>query len=60
MATSLGGFFAKLAADYATGSLESNAPLRATQLRSILSRLGPSFVKTGQALSCEQTWGVAG
>lgn len=51
VATSLGGFFAKLAADYATGSLESNAPLRATQLRSILSRLGPSFVKTGQALS---------
>jgi predicted unusual protein kinase regulating ubiquinone biosynthesis (AarF/ABC1/UbiB family) len=51
VAASLGGFITRVLADLASGSLEANAPLRARQLRSVLSGLGPSFVKTGQALS---------
>ncbi len=51
VAASLGGFITRILADLASGSLESNAPQRAKQLRSVLSGLGPSFVKTGQALS---------
>ena len=31
--------------------LESNAAARALELRDLLSQLGPSFVKVGQALS---------
>lgn len=38
-------------ADVASGSFESKAPQRAQQLRKVLSNLGPSFVKVGQALS---------
>ena len=37
--------------DYATGSLEQNMHKRAVQLRELLTKLGPSFVKVGQALS---------
>lgn len=37
--------------DYATGSLQRNQALRAEQLRQLLTRLGASFVKVGQALS---------
>ncbi|KAL4858875.1 Protein ACTIVITY OF BC1 COMPLEX KINASE 3 [Chlorella vulgaris] len=51
VAASLGGFIARVLADMASGSLESNAPMRARQLRTVLGNLGPSFVKTGQALS---------
>ncbi|PSC69892.1 putative aarF domain-containing kinase chloroplastic [Micractinium conductrix] len=51
VAASLGGFITRVLADLASGSIESNAPLRARQLRTVLSGLGPSFVKTGQALS---------
>lgn len=51
VATSLGGFITRLLADMASGSLEANTPQRAKQLRTVLSTLGPSFVKTGQALS---------
>lgn len=37
--------------DYATGSVEANMYTRAKQLRKLLTNLGPSFVKVGQALS---------
>lgn len=53
VATKLGGFITRVLADLASGSLEANVPLRAEQLRAVLSSLGPSFVKTGQALSGE-------
>jgi hypothetical protein len=39
-----------LSQDYALGQIERNAPQRAAELRTLLSRLGPSFVKIGQAL----------
>lgn len=51
MAVVLGGFITRLLQDYALGQLDANAALRAKQLRSLLSSLGPSFVKVGQALS---------
>jgi hypothetical protein len=51
IAASLGGFIAKVGKDYALGSFDKNAPRRAAELRSLLSGLGPSFVKIGQALS---------
>lgn len=51
VAAALGGFITRVLADVASGSFESNAPQRAQQLRAVLSGLGPSFVKTGQALS---------
>jgi hypothetical protein len=41
----------QVARDLALGSFERNAPLRAVELRTLLSGLGPSFVKIGQALS---------
>lgn len=37
--------------DYASGSLDQNMGKRAVQLRELLTKLGPSFVKVGQALS---------
>jgi predicted unusual protein kinase regulating ubiquinone biosynthesis (AarF/ABC1/UbiB family) len=37
--------------DALTGRLEANQQRRAVELRRLLSRLGPSFVKIGQALS---------
>ncbi|CAD7705399.1 unnamed protein product [Ostreobium quekettii] len=51
VAASLGTFFAKLARDYATGRFEAHMKKRADELSSILGKLGPSFVKIGQALS---------
>lgn len=51
IAASLGGFIAKVLGDYTLGSFDRNAPLRAAELRNLLSGLGPSFVKIGQALS---------
>ncbi|KAL3145629.1 hypothetical protein ABBQ32_003173 [Trebouxia sp. C0010 RCD-2024] len=48
---SVGAFMARLLRDYATGSLEQNMHKRAVQLRELLTKLGPSFVKVGQALS---------
>lgn len=51
IAASLGGFIAKALRDYALGASERNAALRAVELRTLLSGLGPSFVKIGQALS---------
>lgn len=57
VAAKLGGFITRVLADVASGSFDANAPQRAQQLRAVLSSLGPSFVKTGQALSGEE--GVA-
>ncbi|PRW44567.1 putative aarF domain-containing kinase chloroplastic [Chlorella sorokiniana] len=51
VAAKLGGFITCVLADVASGSFEANTPQRAQQLRAVLSSLGPSFVKTGQALS---------
>lgn len=47
----LGGFASALARDWATGSLARNMGRRAEQLARTLSKLGPLFVKVGQALS---------
>lgn len=47
----LGGVLAGMLADIASGQFEFNAPKRAAQLSSVLGRLGPSFIKVGQALS---------
>jgi hypothetical protein len=47
----LGGFLSRIAKDWATGQLQSNTEKRAHQLMTTLTRLGPSFVKLGQALS---------
>lgn len=37
--------------DRQTGRVDKNQPKRATQLREILTRLGPAYIKVGQALS---------
>ena len=47
----LGGFLTGVLSDAATGQLENNSAKRAQQLRKVLSDLGPSFIKVGQALS---------
>lgn len=47
----VGAFVARILKDYATGSVEANMRKRAVQLRELLTKLGPSFVKVGQALS---------
>ena len=46
-----GTFLIGLFLDDWTGQLESNRPKRATGLRKILTNLGPTFIKVGQALS---------
>ncbi|GAB4814519.1 hypothetical protein N2152v2_001565 [Parachlorella kessleri] len=51
VAARLGGFITLVLADIASGSFDANTPQRAIQLRKVLSNLGPSFVKVGQALS---------
>ncbi|KAG2440282.1 hypothetical protein HXX76_004393 [Chlamydomonas incerta] len=51
VSATLGGFIAAVARDYALGQFESNMPLRAKELRTLLGRLGPALVKIGQALS---------
>lgn len=51
VSSSLGMFFAAIMRDWATGSLEENTERRGKELTRLLSRLGPSFVKLGQALS---------
>jgi len=51
IAASLGAFITAVLADFASGQLESNAKARSKQLRQVLSKLGPSFIKVGQALS---------
>ncbi|KAF3944624.1 hypothetical protein ACB098_01G088200 [Castanea mollissima] len=47
----LGSFGLKLAVDQRNGVLDQNKRLRATELRRIFTRLGPTFVKLGQGLS---------
>ncbi len=47
----LGGFFLRSLWDRSTGKRESNRNQRAIQLREVLTRLGPTFIKVGQALS---------
>ena len=45
------GFIVGMKTDEWLGKAEKNQPLRATQLRRIITRLGPTFIKVGQALS---------
>ena len=45
------GFVLGMKTDEWFGKAEQNQPLRATQLRKIITRLGPTFIKVGQALS---------
>ncbi|GMY29039.1 protein ACTIVITY OF BC1 COMPLEX KINASE 3, chloroplastic [Fagus crenata] len=47
----LGSFGLKLWLDQRNGVLDENKRLRATELRRIFTRLGPTFVKLGQGLS---------
>ena len=51
IATSIGSWLTLVAADVASDSVEKNASVRAAQLREKLTKLGPAFVKVGQALS---------
>ena len=51
IATSLSSFAVSVALDYQRGTVEENARKRAAELREKLTRLGPAFVKVGQALS---------
>ena len=46
-----GNFFLHLLTDNWTNQTESNQPKRASELRRILTILGPTFIKVGQALS---------
>jgi predicted unusual protein kinase regulating ubiquinone biosynthesis (AarF/ABC1/UbiB family) len=46
-----GNFLLHLLFDRWTNQIEVNQPQRATELRSILTTLGPTFIKVGQALS---------
>mmetsp|Transcript_106838 Transcript_106838/g.335076 ORF Transcript_106838/g.335076 Transcript_106838/m.335076 type:complete len:627 (+) Transcript_106838:2221-4101(+) len=45
------GFAAKLLLDRQTGMVEMNSRARADELTAILTQLGPTFIKIGQALS---------
>ncbi|KAJ0077840.1 hypothetical protein Patl1_36859 [Pistacia atlantica] len=47
----LGSFGVKLLIDQRNGVLDKNKRKRATELRKIFTRLGPTFVKLGQGLS---------
>ncbi|XP_031487662.1 protein ACTIVITY OF BC1 COMPLEX KINASE 3, chloroplastic [Nymphaea colorata] len=47
----VGSFALKLVVDQRSGRLEENKRFRAAELRGILTRLGPTFVKVGQGLS---------
>ncbi len=46
-----GWFVLGLKLDQWTGQADSNVPFRAIQLRKLLTNLGPTFIKIGQALS---------
>jgi predicted unusual protein kinase regulating ubiquinone biosynthesis (AarF/ABC1/UbiB family) len=46
-----GWFISGLKLDQWTGRADSNVPFRAIQLRKLLTNLGPTFIKIGQALS---------
>jgi len=47
----LGGFFLRLKIDQWRGTEEKNKYRRAKQLRELLTKLGPTYIKVGQALS---------
>ena len=47
----LGGFVVSMAWDHLWGQEDANKLRRASQLRSTLTHLGPTFIKVGQALS---------
>lgn len=47
----IGGFFLRLKLDQWRGLEQANKEKRAIQLRTILTKLGPTFIKVGQALS---------
>ena len=47
----LGTYFAGLFADQVAGRGDRNVAARAAQLRDVLTRLGPSFIKAGQILA---------
>ncbi|NET69973.1 MAG: AarF/ABC1/UbiB kinase family protein [Sphaerospermopsis sp. SIO1G2] len=49
--TSFAGFILSLKWDEWQNQVEQNKGKRATQLRKLLTRLGPTFIKVGQALS---------
>ncbi|XP_054781033.1 protein ACTIVITY OF BC1 COMPLEX KINASE 3, chloroplastic-like isoform X2 [Prosopis cineraria] len=49
--SALGSFAFKLFLDKSNGVLDQNKRLRAVELRTIFTRLGPTFVKLGQGLS---------
>lgn len=51
MTALLGPWVARIIADHARGTLSKNAGPRAAELRDLLTRLGPTFVKLAQALS---------
>ena len=51
IAGTLSSFAASVAMDYQRGEVEKNARKRAGELKENLTRLGPAFVKVGQALS---------
>lgn len=51
VAGTLGVFVSAVMRDWVTGQLERNYDRRGQQLASVLSGLGPAFVKLGQALS---------
>ncbi len=46
-----GGFILGFLLDRSLGNTEKNADIRANQLREILTQLGPTYIKVGQALS---------
>ncbi|WP_036481104.1 AarF/ABC1/UbiB kinase family protein [Myxosarcina sp. GI1] len=46
-----GGFIIRILLDRWFGKTEINRPKRATEIRKILTKLGPTFIKVGQALS---------
>jgi len=47
----LGGFFLRLKVDQWRGAAEKHKYRRAKQLRELLTKLGPTYIKVGQALS---------
>jgi predicted unusual protein kinase regulating ubiquinone biosynthesis (AarF/ABC1/UbiB family) len=51
VAAMFGWFVGGLKLDRWTGQTEANVPRRAMQLRKLLTNLGPTFIKIGQALS---------
>eukprot|EP00898_Chlorokybus_atmophyticus_P004037 jgi/Chlat1/4634/Chrsp3S05594 len=51
MCTTLAGFFSRLWLDELTGRDAINVQLRSAQLRQMLVKLGPSFIKAGQVLA---------